>query len=291
MIGNCQARAIAQAMRLLLPEATIDYRSSFRLAKAGTAEWRRLVAGHDHVFAHRPPGEADLAELRRDVPLTEIPVLVFVAFHPDLVYVSEPGAEPGRFVQSATGDYHSALVLTGWQLGFTPEETARLFRALTYLDLWDGAAAILLETGRAADYDLSADLLRWSRRGIFMHSVNHPRMFVAADLARGLLRKAGMPTAAIELDAYLPDEFVRQGTWPVYPAIAERYGVEGSEVFLTQGTRTGAAPRALGLPAFIAGSYASYARFDRSRLVCPRVEAWLADPARVADFRSWAGRG
>ena len=44
-----------------------------------------------------------------------------------------------------------------------------------------------------------------------MHGLNHPKMYVAADLARGLLAKAGIAFEPCDLDGYLSADFIRCG--------------------------------------------------------------------------------
>ncbi len=302
VVGNCQARAAAHAMRLLDPEAEVRFLSAFGIARRfpRLADLTAALSGFDAVFAGRfaaPFRDAGTFDsLKSGSGAIEIPVIVFPAFHPDLVYVQDLADGTGqRFVQSGVGDYHSALVLFAYLEGLSPEGARRLFdpeiyRRLGYLDLWAGAAEAVIETGRLAGHDLSADLLRWSRRGTFMHATNHPKMFVAADIARSLLRRAGIEPRDCDVDHYLPDEFIPQGTWPVYPEIAACYGVAGSELFLTQATRTHAPLRTMTLDSFIAASFAAYRCHARADFACPRVTAWRTNPAVWATLRARAGR-
>lgn len=223
-------------------------------------------------------------ELKAACSAIELPVLVFPAFHPDLVHVHDRADPRGGLLQSATGDYHSALVLFGYLEGLEPAGIRRLFdpaifARLGYLDLWDPSCAMLLDTGRDAGWDLGDDLMRWTRRGAFMHSVNHPKPHVVADLALGVLRRMGLQPPEVDIETYLPDEFIAQGTWPIYPAIALQYGVPASDLFLTQPTRTRQPARSLPLDAFIAASLASYRRYATADIDCPRVAEWRRDPA------------
>lgn len=277
-------------MRLLLPEAAITFRPYWRPsvrhanASALAAELREA----DAVVLTRFPGRfrdgTGFDELKTVSAGIELPILVFPAFHPDLVHVHDRADRRGGLLPSATGDYHSALVLFGYLEGLDAARIQKLFEEaifarLGYFDLWDGSCAMLLDAGRAAGWDLSDDLMRWTRRGAFMHSVNHPKPHVVADLARGVLRKIGLQPPEIDIETYLPDEFIAQGTWPVYPAIAAHYGVPANDHFLTQPTRTKQAARTLSLEAFIAASLASYRRYATADIDCPRVAEWRRDPA------------
>ncbi|GJD47509.1 hypothetical protein OPKNFCMD_0217 [Methylobacterium crusticola] len=301
VVGICQGGAIAEAMRLLVPGSEVTFVSAFAAARRYprladlAAEGRR----HDVVFSNtwlpRFRDGGDLAGLRAETNLVTIPTIVFSAFHPDLVMVGEPG-EPGRdgLIVGPLGHAHSALALFGYLEGLAPARTEALFdaavyRHLGYFDFWNDSVATLLALGREVGYDLDADLVRWSRRGCFMHANNHPKVHVAADLARGLLERAGIAYGACDLDSYLADDLIRAGTFPVYPAIAEHYGVQGSALFLKSETRRTGPARTMALPEFIARSYAAYARHLRDVLVCPRVSAWRTDPATRAFLRAHAG--
>lgn len=291
-MGNCQARGLANALRLLLPEAEIRYELFWQASqKVGSIEdVSRRLGPRDALVATRFAGQfadgGDFEAFKAATGALEIPVLVFAAFHPDLVYVFDRARGGGALVRGPMGDYHSALALFGHLDGLSVAQTTRLFaaetyRRLGYLDLWDSSAAGLLEAGRVAGWDLSAELMRWTRQGAFMHSINHPKMPVVADLARGVAKRLGLDVPEVDLDSYLADEFLRQGTWPVYPPVAARYGVPGSEVYLASGPKW--APRALPLDAFLEASFAAYATHRPEVLDCARVAAWRADE----NVRTW----
>ena len=298
VIGNCQAQAVAHAMRALLPEREVMFVSAFGIATRFPRMTDLVAAtGNDEaVFATAFSGPfrdgGGFEDLRRRTRLIQIPTVVFPAFHPDAIYV---GSEEGGhgLVYGPMGGYHSALALYAYLEGFGTEAALRLFegktfRRLGYLDLWEPSVATLAELGHDAGYPLDADILRWSRRGAFMHGINHPKMYVAADLARGLLAKAGIPFEDADLDTYLPDDFIRSGTWPVYPAIGEHYGVPASELFLKAPTLKTGPARTLSLRTFVEASFASYGKRDRARLVSARVEGWRADAALRTDLAGLA---
>ena len=207
VIGICQGAAVARAMRLLLPDATVSFLSAFGAAKAfpriddliAEAQSHDVVFANTYLPAFRDGG--DIETLRVASNLILMPLIVFPAFHPDLVHVGEevvPG--DGNLLVGPMGRSHSALALFGFRAGLSPEETRRLFaasvyRRLGYFDGWNESVGFLRTLGQQAGYDLDADLARWTRRGCFMHTNNHPKMYVAADLARGLLAKPAFPSA------------------------------------------------------------------------------------------------
>ena len=294
ILGHCQGAAIATAMRLLLPEAEISFISTHTVLRrfAGQKDLVSALSDRDVVFGtpfpHGFRAGGDYAGLREETGLIPYPAIVFSAFHPDAIYVGDVW-NPATFVRTPLGDYNSALGLFGFLKGLSVEETLRLFdeavyRQLGYLEAWDGAAASLLQIGRDAGYDLAADLVRWSRRGAFMHVINHPRMFVTNDLARGLLRRAGIPFEDCDLDSFAADEIARRGAWPVYPPVAARLGIEGGGYAFLKPAEGRRPPATTGLRAFIAESFRTYRAHDRARLRSERVEAWLANSALADDL-------
>ena len=301
VVGVCQGAAIARAMRFLIPEADVTFVSAFKAARE-FPRIRDLLAEagrHDAVFSniYLPPfRDGGTIETLRAHPRTVlIPTILFSAFHPDLVHVGvQDAARLGGLTHGPMGHAHSALALFGFRAGLAPEQTERLFarpvyERLGYLDGWAASVAHLRMLGGQAGYDLDGLVARWARRGCFMHSVNHIKMHVAADLARGLLDKAGFAYGDCDLDAYLPDDLGGFGSWPVYPEIAEHYGVPGSALFLKAATpRTGPA-RTMTRREVIAKSFDAYARCPRESLTCERVEAWLADGETAAFLRDAAG--
>lgn len=210
-----------------------------------------------------------------------IPTIVFPAFHPDIVYICHKGGLFG----SAMGDYHSALIVYGFARGFSADAIVSLFRAdvfarLGYLDGWFAARDALLEMSRAHGCDLDRLFAGWMRRGCFMHTINHPKLFVLGDLARHALGQAGLPGRTAACEDYLPDP-LSGSIWPVYPEIAARIGVAGSTTFkppLGGGNFLVDAARCLELRAMVEGSLAIYAHTPKIARHCERVGRWLDDP-------------
>ena len=297
IVGNCQARALAQAMRLLAPQSPVRYLSMGTL-KRDHGHLDTLVGvlrDHDHVFSQAFPeglipggGSARLKE--REPRLRLVPSIVFSAFHPDMVYAGAASDLAAlKLAPSPLGQYHSALVLAAHRLGLDAARATALFREdvfarLGYLDWWEPAVRELTGAAEQAGFALDGELARWARRGAFMHLMNHPKAFVVGDIGKRLLREAGIEPAPVEIEDYLADELVHDVVWPIYPAIAAQFGLKGAYLFKAK-ARGGAFPVLYDLPGFVAASYALYAGMEASDLHCPRVEAWLASPEIVALLR------
>lgn len=301
VIGVCQAGAIAKAMRYLLPDARVDFVSAFTAARRfpRLADLMANADGYDHVFSSiylpRFKGGGTIDTLRTHPKVRLIPTIVFSAYHPDLIHVGVQDAVTlTGLISGPMGHSHSAITLYAYLSGFSQAQALRLFaepvfERLGYFDLWDESVSYLRGLGRQADYDLDTHLTRWARRGCFMHSINHPKQHVVSDLARGLLTRAGITFEQCDLDAFLPDDLGGMGSWPVYPEIAQHYGVPGSALFFKAETPRSGPARTMTRAAFVKAAYAYYANRPREILVNARVQGWQADPATVEFFRAAAG--
>jgi hypothetical protein len=302
VVGNCQSFGIAYGMKLLNPSAHIDH---FTIVRKGVADLKllaRTLSTYDHAFSLEfQPGfvrGGGWEELRALMPdIAPIPSIVFAGFHPDTVYALDP-TQGRRPIEGPTGPYHSAIALFAFLRGMNVEQTealfsSDLFEALGYFDVWEDSARELLELGAAAKLDLSADLVRWSRGGPFMYSMNHPKPHVLFDVGRALLKRSGLPhTANVAFEDFAVDDIVRGAVYPVYPEIAERYGHRGNYLFKRANYAiTRSVGEFLGLRGYIEASFARYAKLQRAQLINDRVQYWLDLPevARLFDYHSADG--
>ena len=302
VVGNCQSFGIAYGMKLLNPSAHVD---RFTIVRKGVADLKllaRTLATYDHVFSLefqqgflRGGGWEELRELMPKV--APIPSIVFAGFHPDTVYALDP-TQGRRPIEGPTGPYHSAIALFAFLRGMSVEQTEGLFQsdlyeALGYFDVWEDSAKEFLGLAAATKLDLSADLVRWSRGGTFMYSMNHPKAHVLFDVARALLKRAGLPhTANVAFDDFAVDDIVRGAVYPVYPEIAERYGHRGNYLFKRANYAISRnVGDFLGLRAYIEASFSRYAKLQREQLIADRIQNWLDTPevVRLFDYHSADG--
>ncbi|WP_310346760.1 WcbI family polysaccharide biosynthesis putative acetyltransferase [Methylobacterium sp. BE186] len=290
VLGNCQARAIAQAMRLLAPASAVDLVPFGRLKRdhGHIDTLARALGAYDHVFAQQftadlIPG-GDIHALRAARPgIVLFPTIVFTAFHPDTLYVlGRPERGRPHFAPSPMGLYHSALALAAHRLGLTLPQAITLFREevfapLGYLDVWDAASRELLTSAAEIGFPLNREILRWARAGSFMHIINHPKAMVVEDIARRLLAESGLAPEPVAVADYLGDELIRDVVWPVYPEVAETFGFTGSYLFKNKPVG-GAFPALFDLESFLRASFAIYDAQPGDALHCARVDAWLATP-------------
>ena len=294
VVANCQNFSIAYAMKLLNVEATVHPFPVMFKPWLSVKTLTRALKLYDYVFLqpfgprYVRGGTSDtiVAELKN---LVLFPTIVFTGFHPDQIYVEDRTLDDNARIGGPLGPYHSALAFFAYRAGLPVDMALRLFNreifeAVGYLDVWNEASDAFLKEGEKFSFDFREDLLRWTRRGLFMYSSIHPKPFVFLDVARQLMQKAGVPVTPINYDNYAVDDLVRGVVYPVYPEIAEFYGFSGSYIFkgahfsLTHNTG-----EFWNLRQFVTDCYRFYAKYQPNQLTNERVEKWLGD-AEASDL-------
>jgi hypothetical protein len=282
VIGNCQVMQISRCIQALTGGEMPTSRWVTEHTLLGTQSARiDLVAifrEHDKVFI-QPQFWTEVVkhypEFREKVVL--FPSIRFLAFHPDLVHVGVKSS--GARLRSPCEDYHSCLALLGWKAGLSIAETQKLyrneiFRRLGFFHFWQGSAAALLEEGKLAGLALDSFLDEWREHGCFMHSINHPKLFVIADLARMLLKRNGIDVVEGNPEGHAHDVLANSAVWPVYPEIAEKFGIAGNYTFKLESPDLLADQpvRTLDLKGFLEESFALYSQYASDDLVCDRLD-------------------
>jgi hypothetical protein len=293
LIGNCQVATVGQLMQAMTGDtsATAIESTPSWLARvtAGEIDLEPLLAESDLVYVQLIGSVVSLVESRYPAhrhKLRHFLPINYSAFHPDCVYVK---TRDGRHLQGPMGDYHSSIAFWAWRQGWSESEALGLFRPETY-ELLDFAGydessrQVLLDYGQLAGLPMEPLLRRWQRAGAFMHTINHPKVAVLADLAAELLRREGIAPME-ELGALVPDTLAQFPVWPVYPPVGARYGVPGSYLFkVDQGNCPPAQPQiALSLEDFVRASFERYREQGAGALDCERVNG--AEYARLAERR------
>jgi hypothetical protein len=256
VVGNCTATMIANCIRALRPEDNVRPISVTSAAALAT----QAFDDFDFAFVVANAGEFfTLDRLARRGTFLTWPNIVFFGFQPDITYF----AIEGRPVRSAMGEYSSHIISMGYAQGLSPQETARLFNRLVYarlgfFDKYSLSRAALLVAGERCGMDLNEPMTRWERSGVFMHSINHPKVIVLADIAKALLKNANLPfDPELPLADIVPDILANGGIWPVYPDLARAIGVAGSLTFAPP-THGSYDPEFLSLEGFIEKTFAIY---------------------------------
>ena len=290
VVGNCQSYGIAYGMKVLAPSAQVDHYSVVHKTLANIDWLAKTLERYDHVFMQNfPPGivkGGDWENLHaRLTNVTRMPSMVFAAFHPDLIYLLD-ATRGHKTLNGPLRPYHSALAVFAFRVGLPLQEANALFNdnvfaTVGYYDLWNASARELVEAAKSYfGFDFSSDLLSWSRRGVFMYSIVHPKPFVLATVARRLLETAGIAIENENFDDYAIDDLARSEIFPVYPEIAARLGVHGGYLFKRGNYHiSNGVGEFLTLPQFLAESYAVYKRARPEQIAHERVDGWISDAA------------
>lgn len=225
----CTADAIAAGLRLLLPDFDVQWRHVAPLLSADPdPELEQMIRDADHwIYLRRPETVALSQRLGHGVAVPEI---AFNAFHPDEV----ASHHHGGVVMGPTDSLHSAIGIWAFTNGYGARDAAQLFTSrafedLGYLDCWASSAAELEKSCQdtAVDYDRMMRHLK--RKMPFMTTVSHPQVTVTAEIARHVAEKLGYrgDPSLDPIEDFITDP-MRALVWPVYPAVAERYGFRGS---------------------------------------------------------------
>ena len=263
VVGTCQAKSLAACLQVMIPDARIEqWPAATDLA---------AIAPDDIVFRQRD--RPNMTPARHGGREIMCPIIWFNAFHPDVVYLVGPW---GSVTPPLGGGQHSSLVLYGWHRGLTAAQTAKLFteavfEKLHFFDCWDAAKRTLFEECRDLGFPFEAAFARVERYGCFMHSPIHPALAVMAEVARDLVRLAGLTPAVAVPESYVEDPLLRGPVWAVYPEIATRLGLTGAYAFKATHA-PGAPPALLDLDEFIARAFEAYAAAPPEALVCRRLE-------------------
>ena len=286
VLGNCQSFDLAYAMKLLIPSAAVHQFQVQGKARIGGKMLVRALRAYDHVFLQDfgqglIPGTTSEWLCSELANVTRYPSVLFGAYHPDSIFIL---GKRGDVLSGPIGQHHSALALFAYRAGLPAEAalllyTREVYDTLGYFKLWEPASAQFFEHARSYGLQLEADCVRWTRLGCFMYAVNHPKPVVFFDVARHLLAKVGISSQPVDFEHYALNELARDTVFPVYPEIAEHFGLAGSYLFKAPKHSPGGL--SLGnffdLQGFINASFRTYARHAPGELANERVKGWLDD--------------
>lgn len=266
VLGCCQAHGYAHALAHLLPGAEVESfeavisRNQGRIDEAAAA-----LRGFDLIFTQDFGEEfgalATAALPALGPPVHRLPLVAFQGYQPDMAYLTLRGQMQG----SPVGAYHSAIIAAAFSLGVAEADVPQLFNRLVYGRLgyperFGTARTLLLDLLAGHGLEMAAEFEAWHERGPFMHSINHPRGFVLADIARAAAIRVGLLTEAAPRVTPPFDHLAADTIWPVYPELAEALGVPGSMLFKRYSHPIGPLGNALyiGLPRLVRESFGIY---------------------------------
>lgn len=257
VISNCQTVGLGNSLSLLCPQVEVDTCDIWQFHSEAD-HWKAKIAAYDHLITI-PENQSDgLVNFDAFTNVTRVPGFRFRGGHPDVTYI-----KCGETVVKGPMDgYHSVIVFAAFKKGLSEAEARSLFTLKSYeragfFSIWESEKRVLFDSFESVGFNIRADFVNWMRSGGFMHTVNHPRINAVYDVATHVARK--LQTVAIVKCGIKPHDNLTVGPiYPVYPEIAERYGLaHGSYCFKQTGSY-----KVIDLEEFIAGSYSVYGNFN-----------------------------
>jgi hypothetical protein len=283
LLGNCQTRSLARLMPSLVAgaEATEIHYTPQLLKKIACRDEHlsKLIEESTFILSH--PHDDLLELLRQNFPSAStkirlLPRIFFAAFHPDAEYVAD---SRGLQLFGPMSAYHSSIAHFAWTNNLTKAQTLQLFcedtySKLGYFDYWPLSVQVLVEEGARTDISMEPLIEKWTKQGCWMYSMNHPKLFVLADIARIVLTRAGVEVLP-GVEEYAYDELKNDYVWPLYPEIGKRLNLEGHYLFKR------AAPREvfdvsvpmMALEEFIDASFAAFSKYPANELTGQRSKS------------------
>ncbi len=279
VLGKCIVGSFGLALQQMCERDEVHAFQVSAVARADRiAEIAAFVDGCDVVFTQLIGGRfgplATAALQARHPRVRRFPEIVFTGFHPDCTYLSLAG----RQYPSPIASYHSEIAVAAFSLGMGVEEAlafynAETYRALGHFEEFAKARIFLGKTMLADGLDIGRFWDVWMSHAPFMHTVNHPKWAVVAELARELAVEQGLVPRGTPLPATALDFLIANPVWPVYPEIAEACGIRGGRLFKADGLPDlGTGGRVfLTLEEFLQGSFALYQNIPFEAFQTPRL--------------------
>lgn len=273
--SNCMTAGIALVLKALLPSHKIETAHMRAFLDMSPDEVTRRLANVDLWVT----GVTDqsIIELGAHSHMIRIPKIIFDAYHPDIAYARDAAGTLIKGVEKS--DYHSALVLWCHQNGVSAQQCAQLFAPETfarigYVGRWAQAASGLKALFDAGDLAFDDFFPAMMEHSPFMHSFNHPTAAAVVRLAKLIACKitGDRTILSLPIERSIPDALALDTIWPIYPGIADHYGLRGSFLW-----KIGAARFYRSSAEFVAASYAVYGDADSAQWDVPRMDRMLFD--------------
>lgn len=253
VIYNCQTQGLSNSISLLARDIYVEhydiwqFHSAYEKCIENINKYDRIII---HPQVNKLYGNAFIATNTSIIPSIE-----FSGYHPDFAYVSSGEVA----VTGPMHAYNSLMALACFKRGVDLKLahelfTRRVFGEAGYLDMWPAAMASLVARYEQCDVDLSKTAHNWGHSSAFMHTIDHPKISAVYALAKAILNKFKEPI--LDSDFLPHDNLALHSSLPVYPPIAEAYGIPGNYQFKVPGQY-----KMIDLKQFLYYSYQTFSNF------------------------------
>ena len=215
-------------------------------------------------------GEFDREEIVKYSNVFFYPSVTFTGYHPDAVYIDD-----GK-IKSSIGDYHSAIIVLCYLLGFSQQEAIMLFNPkiyeqIGYSNYFSSELERIENVFKKFEISDCADVLESFSLRKMMHTPNHPKLEVLEMVAKKMLSNAGISFEDFEVSEYLVDNFKSSTIFPIYPGLLNVPKFKTSYTFKAQEDgKKNNAKQFYNLKDFAKASYDLYSNIDAEHLTNPR---------------------
>ena len=226
--SNCQTGGIAAALQVIFPDdeiiplplpahTDVEAEAQF-VKKLQNADVWVSIGGYELLDKHG---------IAKQIQLIRIPVIRFSGVHPDLVYAKKLSTN-----ELITPHYNSAIAVWAYKNNLGVGDAEKLFNKKTYtelgyLDHWGPSIDQLKQRFKDSDLEFSEFILPMRREGLFMYSLNHPKVITLVRLAKLVARKMGTGAEVLDKNVDINDG-LNEVIWPVYPDIGESLSLHSS---------------------------------------------------------------
>lgn len=228
--ANCITGALSTGLEIIFPEVSVHaiHGAPNQTTKEKTELIISEASSNDYYLVTQWP-----QEFSDHIPtdkIIKVPNQTFVAFHPDLVYCQKRSNN-----QLTIPHYNSRIVLQAFCMGIPANDVSKffnhdVFRELGYFGYWDDSVTNLKKRFLEADFSdeqFRKFFRRLARKGIFMHSINHPNIEFLIELVKLIALKIN-PEKNPDSCVFNIADGLMSYVSPVYPEIAFELGVKGS---------------------------------------------------------------
>lgn len=235
ILSNCQGESLLACLKAMRPDIEIDFCIVSRLWN-GSESILNIFENSDHVMTQLDIYETLSAELKAKA--LPFPRIVYPAFHPDMTYLRgiKKGSSAVETIYTPMLHYNSKLIVHSFIRNKDSKEALEMFneqnfKKLGYLAAAKRSAADLHGEFNRCGFDYANVDTLIKSGDCFMHSFNHPDLRIMRELAAQLLHKLGLDSTYRNVDRYANDPLKEQPIWPIYPEIAQQFGMQGDYAF------------------------------------------------------------
>lgn len=231
IVGNCQARPLAQIATTICPEVEVNFIAVVHLMKNDdNAIFEKQCKIADYIFAQRVADDYPCVfvrtnELKKKYGKRVVvwPNIYFRGYNPELIYIR---SNEGKALRGPLGDYHNFTFFECWKKGLSQFDALTLYKDINYnIENYGRIPEYSLNELRKREEDCDIQLSNYIEEGLkgqrFFFTFNHPKTELLVYTARKLLNYFSISFE--KLECILDAEPLGQIRPPVNPWVAYKY--------------------------------------------------------------------